>query len=132
MTKAITLTLAAIFSLAATLLVAAPDPVYPFKVKLGGQTAVKKSGDAIFATVKNPIPADAEIEVEAQGQVIVNAFQCDKNGNAVQGNPPAILMFQAPKSSLAQTMDGSKLQPGRYLANVVAGGTTSRVVFDIE
>jgi len=132
MNKLITLTLTAIFSLAATLLVAAPDPIYPFKVKLGGQTAVKKSSDAIFATVKSPISADASIEVEAQGQVIVNAFQCDKNGNAIQGKTPAILMFQAPKSTLAQTLDGNKLQPGKYLANVVAGGTTSRVIFDIE
>jgi len=29
-------------------------------------------------------------------------------------------------------MDKKKLKPGRYLANVVASGTTSRVVFVVE
>lgn len=126
------LTLMALAPLFVGNLFAGQDPVYPFKVKLDGQAAVKKGGQAIFATIDSAVPANAEIEVEATGQVIVNAFQCDAKGNPIQGKVPAVLIFQAPKGTLAQTLDGNPLQPGKYIANVVANGATSRVVFNIE
>jgi len=132
MKKIISLSLIAILPLLALSAFAGQDPIYPFNVKLNGQTAVKKDNHAIFATIANPVPANASIEVEADGQVIVNAFPCDAGGNPIQGQAPAILMFQAPKSSLSSTIDGRALSSGKYLANVVAGGTTSRIVFDIE
>ncbi len=110
----------------------AEDPIYPFNVKLNGETAVKNEESDIFAAFSHPVPANAAIEVEATGQVIVNAFPCDEKGNPIAGQAPAILMFQAPKSSLAQTIDGKGLTPGKYLANVVAENKTSRIVFDIE
>ncbi len=110
----------------------AENALYPFDVKLNGETAKTKGNNAIFATFSNSFPADASLEVAASGQVIVNIFPSDKAGNPVAGQAPAILLFQAPKSSLAKTMDGKKLASGTYLANVVAESKTSRIVFDIK
>lgn len=108
------------------------DPVYPFKVKIGGREAVKKSSTATFAVIEEPVASDAEIEVAAKGQVIVNAFPSDDKGNPTPGAAPAVLMFQAPKGSLAKTMDGKKLAAKKYLANIVASGATSRVMFTVK
>ena len=111
---------------------AAEDAVYAFKVKVGGQEAVKKDPAAIFAIVEKPVAANADIEVEAQGQVLVNIVKCDEKGTPAPGAATAILMFSAPKGTLDKTMDGKKLEAGKYLTNVVAGNATSRVVFDIQ
>lgn len=127
---------AVLFTLAIMVLMApavfAEDPIYPFNVKLNGETAVKKGSNDIFAVFSSAKPSNAEIEVAAEGQVIVNVFASDKNGQPIAGQTPAILMFQAPKSTLAQTMNGKKLASGTYVANVVAGGRTSRILFDIQ
>ena len=108
------------------------DPTYPFKVTIGGQEAVKENPATPFAVINQAIPADANIEVAAEGQVIVNAVQCDDNGNPVAGKAMAVIMFEGPKGSLSKTLDGKKLEAGKYLANVVAGGATSRVVFNVK
>lgn len=106
--------------------------VYPFKVKLNGHEAAKSSETALFATIAKPVPANASIEVAATGQVIVNAFQCDADGNPIQAGVTAVLIFEAPKGSLDKTLDGKPLEKGKYLANIVAGGETSRIIFDVE
>ncbi len=108
------------------------DPLYPFKVTIAGKEAVKENPTAAFAVINEAVPADSEIQVAADGQVIINAVQCDAQGNPVPGALMSVIMFQAPKGSLAKTMDGKKLQSGKYLMNVVAGGTTARVVFDVK
>jgi hypothetical protein len=49
------------------------------------------------------------------------------------GQQPAVIFTQKTKSTkLDATMDKKPLKPGRYLANIVANGGTSRVVFVIE
>lgn len=108
------------------------DPTYPFKVKIGGQEAVKSDPVKPFAVIDQAVANDSEIEVAGQGQVIINAVQCDEMGNPVPGKSMAVLMFKAPKGSLSKTMDGKKLESGKYLANVVANGATSRVVFQVK
>lgn len=119
-------------SLTGACAIADQDPVYAFKVKVGGQEAAKKDAAAIFAVIEKPVAANAEITVAAQGQVIVNVVKCDEKGTPVQGAATEILMFQAPKGSLDKTMDGKKLEAGKYLANVVANNATSRIVFDVQ
>lgn len=131
MKKSVAVLFASLFTLAAVSAQAA-NPIYPFKVKLNGQEAAPQSDTAIFALVSKPVPANATIEVDAQGQVIINAVKCDANGTPVQGGAMAVIMFEAPKGSLDKTMDGKKLEPGKYLANVVAGQSTSRIVFDVQ
>lgn len=131
MNKVVSLLIAGLL-LMAPAAVFADNSLYPFEVKLNGETAKTKGGNAIFAVYSKAFPANAEIEVAATGQVIVNVFPCDSKGNPVSGQAPAILIFQAPKSSLAKTMDGKQLASGKYLANVVAESKTSRIVFDIQ
>lgn len=132
MNKVIAAVMLASVALSAPLALADQDPAYPFKVTIGGQEAVKENPVAAFAVIKEAVAADSEIQVAAEGQVIVNAVQCDDNGAPVAGKTMAVLMFNGPKGSLAKTMDGKKLEAGKYLANVVANGATSRVVFNVK
>ena len=122
----------ATFALSSPMAFADQDPTYPFKVTIGGQEAAKENPAAAFAVIKEAVAADSEIQVAAEGQVIINAVQCDDSGTPVAGKSMAVLMFEGPKGSLAKTMDGKKLEAGKYLANVVANGATSRVVFNVK
>lgn len=112
--------------------------IYPFDVKLGGQTAVIE-GDpqiAIFAKVKNPVAADAELEVTGDaGLLLVNVFPVKPNGEVpseAQGATKVIMVQSGTKTKLDATMDKSKLTPGLYGANIVFGGRTSRVMFTVK
>ncbi|MBN1864171.1 MAG: hypothetical protein JW808_04660 [Victivallales bacterium] len=103
--------------------------ILPFKVKVGGQES--KPGE-IFARVANPVANDALLEVEAdEAMIIVNVFSSDAEGNT--SGVAKIIMIQGKKSTkLDQTMDKSKLEPGTYLMNIVAGGATARVLFTVK
>lgn len=113
-------------------------PIYPFDVKIGGQLATVEGNpqSAIFAKVKNPVPADADLEVSGPaGMLIVNVFPVKPSGEV----PPEastqtkIIMAQdAAKTKLDATMDKSRLAPGLYGANVVFNGGTSRVMFTVR
>lgn len=111
-----------------------PD-LYPFDVTIGGQKAVMVDGNMLFAVVKDPVKPDAHLELEKKvPMLIINVFACQEDGSVMQaGAQPAILLVQnANAVKLNATMDKKPLTPGRYLANVVANSTTSRVVFVVE
>jgi hypothetical protein len=108
--------------------------VLPFGVTLGGQAAAKKDGDGNFAHFPAAVPAGAAMGVKGvSGQVIVNTFPSDDKGTVSNGAQPAILLFDAKESkSIDANMSSKKLPSGWYAANVVAGGNTSRVLFEIK
>ncbi len=107
--------------------------IYPFDVRVGGQLAVVEGNPdtAIFAKLKDPVPPDAEVEVEGQpGMLILNVFPVNPDGTVDSSAPvKAIFASGATKVRLSQTMDGSKLEPGLWGMNVVFASATSRVMF---
>ena len=108
---------------------------YPFDVTIGGQKATMQEGNILFAVIEKPVAADALLEIEKQApMLIINAFACKENGAVMApGQQPAVMFAQKTKSTkLNATMDKKPLAPGRYLANIVAHGGTSRVVFVVE
>jgi hypothetical protein len=109
--------------------------VYPFDVTIGGQKAVMQDGNILFAVIGKPVKADALLAIEKEApMLIINAFACKENGEVMaQGQQPAVIFTQKTKSTkLNATMDKKPLKPGRYLANIVAHGGTSRVVFVVK
>ncbi|MBT8036252.1 MAG: hypothetical protein KJO21_01790 [Verrucomicrobiae bacterium] len=109
--------------------------VYPFDVTIGGQKATMLKGHILFATIEKPVSSDALLEIEKEApMLIINAFACKENGAVMApGQQPAVIFTQKTKSTkLNATMDKKPLKPGRYLANIVAHGATSRVVFVVE
>ena len=109
--------------------------LYPFDVTIGGQKAVMQEGNILFAVIEKPVKADDLLEIEKEAPLlIINAFSVNEKGEVMQpGQQPAIIFARTTKSTkLDATMDKKALNPGRYLANIVANGTTSRVVFVIE
>lgn len=114
------------------------SPIYPFDVKIGGQLAVI-SGDpqtAIFAKIKDPVPADAELEVGGRaGLLIVNVFPVKPNGEVPPEAADAIKILvveRSTKTTLDATLDESRLAPGLYGANVVFHHRTARVMFAVK
>lgn len=108
---------------------------YPFDVTIGGQTAQMQKGNILFAVIEKPVKADALLEIDKVApMLIINAFACKENGTVMEaGAQPSVIFTQNTKSTkLSATMDKKPLKPGRYLANVVAHNTTSRVVFVVE
>lgn len=110
--------------------------VYPFDVTLGGQKAVVEGNPstAIVAEVPDPVKADAKLQVEGKpGMIIINVFPAKANGEVASDAQPKIIMAQnGTETSLANTMDDSKLDPGIYLANIVFNNATSRILFTIK
>lgn len=107
--------------------------VYPFDVTLGGHKAVMKDDNLLFAEVPEPVAADAVLALEKEvPMLIINAFPCKEDGTVEEGQPAAILFAnKVQEVKLDATMDKKKLKPGNYLANVVADGKTSRIVFNV-
>ena len=109
--------------------------LYPFDVTIGGQKAVMQEGNILFAVIAKPVKADALLEIEKVApMLIINAFSVNEKGEVMKaGQQPAVIFTQKTKSTkLNATMDKKPLKPGRYLANIVAHGGTSRVVFVVE
>ena len=109
--------------------------VYPFDVTVGGQKARMKEGNILFAVVEKPVQPDAVVAIEKQSPLfIINAFACQEDGSVMEpGQQPAVIFSQnARETKLSATMDKKPLKPGTYLMNIVAHGTTSRVVFTVE
>jgi hypothetical protein len=108
--------------------------ILPFGVKVGGQKAIV-SGNKLFAKVAKPVSANAALVVDAEAEmVIINIFKSDKEGNAIKGAQPAIIMIQGGnKTKLDSTMDKKPLEPGNYIMNVVISTKgTSRVMFTVK
>ncbi len=127
------LTLLMVLTLAGTAL--AQDH-YPFPVKIGGQAAELVEGGVTHAKIMKPVAANAPMTVEnVSGNIIVNIFASDENGNVTQENQgkATVLMFAADSSKgINDKLTGPDIKPGFYLANVVGGGKTSRVVFQVK
>ena len=106
---------------------------YPFDVTLGGTKAEMKAGNELFAEVSKPVAADAVLALEkAVPMLIVNAFACKEDGTVEEAQAVGIYFANNVKEvKLDATMDKKKLPPGTYLANIVADGKTSRIVFTI-
>lgn len=115
------------------MVVSAQDYVLPFNVKVGGQDAVAGT-EKIFAKIAEAVAADAELEVDSKADmIIVNVFPCDAKGQVKTGAAAKIIMLQKTnKIKLDQTMDKTKLTPGNYVMNIVAGGKTARVMFKVK
>ncbi len=113
-----------------------PRPViYPFDVTVGGQKAKVQKGNLLFAVVEKPVKPDAVVRIEKESPLfIINAFACKEDGSVMAPDQqPAVIFNQnAKETKLNATMDKKPLKPGTYLMNIVAHGTTSRVVFTVE
>ncbi|BCU76444.1 hypothetical protein [Luteolibacter sp. LG18] len=107
--------------------------IYPFDVTLGGVKAEVKPGNQLFAEVPKPVTDNAVLALDHEvPMLIVNAFPCKEDGSVEETQAAAILYAQKVKEvKLDATMDKKKLAPGTYLANVVADGKTSRIVFTV-
>ncbi|MEM1082829.1 MAG: hypothetical protein AAGI48_01805 [Verrucomicrobiota bacterium] len=105
----------------------------PFDITLGGVKAEMKEGNELFAEVSKPVAADAVLALEKEvPMLIVNAFPCAEDGTVQEGQPAAVIFAnKVSEVKLDATMDKKKLKPGSYLANVVADGKTSRIVFQV-
>lgn len=112
------------------------SPIYPFQVKVGGQLAFIEGNPqtAIFAKLKEPVGADAEIEIMGvPAMVIINVFKVNPNGSVTSSESPKIILVQnGTKTRLDDTMDKSKLPPGLYGMNIVYANVTSRVMFTVK
>ena len=106
---------------------------YPFDITLGGTKAEMKAGNELFAEVSKPVTDDAVLALEKTvPMLIVNAFPCKEDGSVEEAQAAAIIFANNVKEvKLDATMDKKKLPPGTYLANVVAEGKTSRIVFTV-
>lgn len=111
--------------------------LYPFDVKVGGQLAEVR-GDpqtTLFASIKDPVSAEAELVIPGygDGMVIINLFQIDERGAPVPGFQALIYTIPSGgKTRLHQTIDQRRPEPGLYGANIVYNGQTSRVKFTVK
>ena len=106
----------------------------PFPVSFDDQAAVESESSDNHAVLGGPIASSAQLSVkDVEGQIIVNIFPSDENGETTNGQQPFIMLFDASSSkSISDNMQGKTLESGWYLANVVGGGKTSRVVFQVK
>ena len=106
---------------------------YPFKVSIGEQEAVLKNPDDLFAVIEKPVKTDDVLKIEKKVELLIaNACPCKEDGTILAGNDTIAIFRQNSDSlPLVNTLKKEPLKPGTYLMNVVAHGTTSRVVFSI-
>ncbi len=108
------------------------DPL-PFEVSIDGQKAINKEGLSNVAIVTDPVPAKAKIKLtDVSGQIIINAFPSDDQGNPKEGSDATVIMFKNGKGKLSDKMSGDKLKSGHYLLNIMAGGKTARVLIQVK
>lgn len=123
------------FWVLSTLLAAGEErPIFlPFDLTLGGQKAVMENGNALFAQIPDPVTADAPLVIEGQvPMLIVNAFPCEEDGTVKDAQAVGVIFAKDTAAvKLSDTMDKKPRPSGTYLANVVAGGETSRIVFRV-
>ncbi|MGJ8695499.1 MAG: hypothetical protein ACSHYF_04225 [Verrucomicrobiaceae bacterium] len=132
-----------LFFLALASLASAQEPekaplLYPFKVTIGDQTAAVTKHDDLFAVIARPVKADAPLKIEKESPLlIINAFPCADDGTVADAQAANIIFAQntaevSLKDTKDRTMQPKPLAPGTYLANIVAHGKTSRVVFTVQ
>ena len=105
----------------------------PFDLTLGDEKAVMKGDNDLFAEITKPVGADALLALdEVVSMLIVNVFPCAEDGTVEESQAAAVIFAKETKEvKLDATMDSKPLKPGTYLANVVAGGKTARIVFQV-
>ena len=108
----------------------------PFDVKLGGQSPVPAGS---VAKLSAPVSNDAllEVKVPATDTLFINFFSSDANGVITTANSSVkeiIMVTGGNKTKINQTMSKNILQPGVYLANIMAqsSGETARIVFTVK
>ena len=108
--------------------------ILPFAVTVDGQEAVAESEQAVFATINTPVSNKAELAVDDDsGMIILNIFSSDDSGNVKPGIQPVIIILQGDnKTTLDNTMDKKKLDPGCYLMNIMSSGKTARIFFEVK
>lgn len=126
------LTLITLLALAGTSY--AQDNVLPFGVNLGDQAAAMTEDSSIVSKIANPVAAGAVMSVkDVTGQIIVNIFPANDKGEVASGAQAMILLFDASASkAISANMQGQTPKAGWYVANVVGGGKTSRVLFQVK
>lgn len=127
--------LIALFALLAVTATASAQDVLPFPVSVGGQSAAMTDRSTTVSFIAQPVAANAAMAVKnVEGQIIVNIFPSDELGNPKNAaGQPMILLFDAKESkAISANMQNQKPAAGWYLANVVGGGKTSRVVFQVK
>jgi hypothetical protein len=109
---------------------------YPFQVKVGGQLATVEGKPEIvaFAKLKDPVSANAEVEVVGvPAMIIINIFKANSDGTVTSSASPKIILVQnGNRTSLDATIDKSTLPPGTYIMNIVYANVTSRVFFTVK
>lgn len=110
-----------------------PPLFYPFKVTIGEQEAVMKNPGDLFAVIEKPVKADDLLKIDKKAEILIaNACPCKEDGTILDGKDViAIFAQNSDVLKLEATLKKEALKPGTYLMNVVAHGTTSRVVFTI-
>lgn len=105
----------------------------PFALSLGGQQAAMVDGNELFAPIPDPVAADAVLKLEKKvPMLIVNAFACAEDGSVDEATPALVIFARdVDQVKLDASMDGRKLKPGTYLANIVAESSTARIVFRV-
>ncbi len=109
--------------------------VLPFPVEIGGQQAQKSDTIVNAAVIEKPVAANAKIKLSGvDGVVIINAFPAKDDATPADATTTAkvIMINDGGETSLDKTIDGSKLESGKNLLNIVGGGKTARVLITIE
>jgi hypothetical protein len=132
--KSAILNLFTIASLTLTSVLAQDDSSpLPFSVTVGGQAATHKKGEP-FAKLEKPVAADAEIVLGAKSDLaIINIHKAKADGSPDTSSQPAIIMLQGThKGTLDKTLDGKKLDAGKYFFSITAGERTASIQFTIK
>lgn len=103
----------------------------PFGITLGGQAA--KDGSP-FASIEKPVANNAELSVAGKADIIiVNVAPADEKGNPKEGATPVVILLQGTsKTTLDKTLDGKKLDAGKYSMNITMDGKTALVKFAVQ
>jgi len=107
----------------------------PFGVKIGGKSAVAKND--ICAEIPGTVANNAKIVVDAKtdDMIIINVFPCKEDGSVSSGTKcRSIILIKkgSNKTTLNKSTENVTLPAGTYIMNVVAQGTTARVIFKLN
>ena len=126
--------LTALITLFLLALPAAAQEALPFPVTVGGQNAVMTDKSSVISFIEQPVSSSAVLAVKnVEGQIIVNIFPSDEKGEVANGVQPMILLFDASTGkAISDNIGGTTPKAGWYATNVVGGGKTSRVCFQVK
>jgi hypothetical protein len=90
--------------------------------------------DSPYAKAGAAVSSAAAVKVPgAKDQMIINIYSSDAKGNVDNASQPKVILVSGTDTfKLNQTIDNVPLKPGTYLMNVMANGSTGRVVFTVK